>query len=237
MPADRYLQELTALAGIVLTHDDIQTAMVEICRVATRAVPGADGASLTSYREGAPAATASDEWSAALDELQYAEHEGPCLDALRTGTIYRVRDLADDLRWPSYLPRAVAAGARSMVSVPTSAEGRLIGALDLYSRTVDAFDAEAVSIAEVVAAHAGLAGQVSAAFFRHRDLAAQLSEAMRSRAVIEQAKGVVMATRHCPADAAFETLVALSQRSNRKLRDVAEAIVADVVGHAEDAAR
>jgi len=82
-----------------------------------------------------------------------------------------------------------------------------------------------VSIAEIVAAHAGMASQVAAALFGHRDLAQQLREAMQSRAVIEQAKGIVMAQQRCTVDEAFERLTKVSQNSNRKLRDVARALV------------
>ncbi len=56
-------------------------------------------------------------------------------------------------------------------------------------------------------------------------LAQQLDLAMQSRAVIEQAKGILMGQRLCTADEAFTLLVDLSQRSNRKLRDVAQALV------------
>jgi GAF domain-containing protein len=180
---------------------------------------------VTTFNKGRPSALADGEWAKTLDELQFEEHEGPCYDAYRTGTIFRIRDLASDTRWPSYGPRAVEAGARSMVSLPMSAEGKVVGALNLYSKNVDEFTADAVSVAEVISAHAGLASQVAAAMFGHRELAEQLGEAMRSRAVIEQAKGILMAGRRCDAETAFKLLVELSQHSNRKLRDVAQALV------------
>lgn len=223
---DDALRELTALSGVVLAQDDIDGTHSEICRIAVRALPTADGASLTTLQQQGPTVGASsDPWARSLDELQFAEHEGPCLDCTRTGNVFRVRDLADDTRWPNWGPRAVEQGARSVVSLPMTAEGRRIGALNLYSRTPDAFDAEAASVAEVIAAHAGLASQVAASFFAHRDLGEQLRDAMRSREVIEQAKGALMATRQLGADEAFALLVDLSQRSNRKLRDVAQALV------------
>jgi GAF domain-containing protein len=225
LPDDAFT-ELTALAAVVLGQTDVESALREICEIATRAVPGAEGASVTTFAEGRPAALANDAWACGLDELQYAEHEGPCLDAYRTGNLFRVRDLAADQRWPSYLPRAVEYGARSMMSLPMAAEGSVIGALNLYSRSPDAFDADAVSVGEIVAAHAGLACQVSAAYFGHRALAEQMADAMRSRAVIEQAKGIVMAARKCDAEGAFEELVEVSQTSHRKLHDVAADIVA-----------
>src|SRR4051812_31908363 len=217
--------ELIALAGVVLIHEDLPSTLAEICRIAVRSVAGTDGASVTTFSEGRPSAIASDDWSKAFDELQYQEQEGPCLDAYRTGNTFRVRDLDVDGRWPSYVPRAVKHGGRSMMSIPMSAQGNVIGALNLYSRDVDVFGAEEATIATLIAAHAGLASHVAAAFFGQRELAEQMREAMASRAVIEQAKGILMAARHYDADRAFADLVTMSQRSNRKLREVAKALV------------
>jgi GAF domain-containing protein len=223
------LDELTALAGVVLGQTDLDATMVEICRIATRGVPCANGASLTTLERGRPTALASDDWALSLDELQFAEHEGPCLDAYRTGNAFRVADLAAETRWPFYAPKAAERGARSMLSLPLAAEGVLIGALNLYSDEPAAFDVAAVAIAEVIAAHAGLASHVAAAFFDQRDLANQLSEAMRSRATIEQAKGILMGSRRCTAEEAFHLLVDLSSTSHRKLRDVAAVVVEDAL--------
>jgi GAF domain-containing protein len=182
---------------------------------------------VTTLQQGRPQALASDEWALGLDELQYVEHEGPCLDAYRTGNVFRIGDFNSETRWPAYSRRALEQGARSMLSIPMSAEGKLIGALNLYSQEPEAFDPEAVSLGEIVAGHAGLASQVAAAFFGHRDLAKNLAEAMQSRAVIEQAKGIIMARQRCAADVAFEVLSAQSSREHRKLRDVAGDLVAE----------
>lgn len=222
------LEALTQLAGIVLVATDLPATHVEMCRIAVRAVPRAEGASVTTYPEGRPAAVSSDPWAQGLDELQFEEQEGPCLDAYRTGNAFRVRDFAAESRWPFYSGRALRQGARSMVSVALTAQGNVVGALNLYSREVDAFTTEATSLVHVVAGHVGLATQVSAAFFRHRDLADQLAEAMASRAVIEQAKGVLMGDRRCDADHAFGILRDMSQRENRKLREIAQGIVDSV---------
>ena len=113
-----------------------------------------------------------------------------------------------------------------MVSLPLAAEGSIVGALNLYAGEPDAFDADIMSVAELVAAHIGLAIQVAAALFGHRDLHEQLADAMKSRAVIEQAKGMLMSSHNCSADEAFQILTRLSQNSHRKLRDVAAALVA-----------
>jgi hypothetical protein len=112
-----------------------------------------------------------------------------------------------------------------MLSLPLAAEGRLIGALNLYALEVDAFDAESVSVGEVLAAHTGLATQVASAFFGHRELADQMRVAMESRAVIEQAKGVVMSATGADAEKAFDLLRTASQHRNVKLRDLAQQVV------------
>ena len=220
------LRELTALAGVVLGQEDLPSTLDEICRVAVRAVPNAEGASLTMFNEHGPSAVAaSDDWAKTLDETQFLEREGPCLDAARTGLVFRVRDLKSETRWPSYTPRALDLGARSVVSLPMAVESKIAGALNLYAREADAFDALSVSIAEIIAGHAGLAAQVAATVFRHRDLSKGLQQAMQSRAAIEQAKGILMARHKLTADAAFELMREASSRRNVKLRVLAERVV------------
>jgi GAF domain-containing protein len=220
------LRELTALAGVVLAQEDLPSALNEICRIAVRAVPGAEGSSLTMFGDQGPdAVAASDQWAKTLDETQYIEHEGPCLDAARTGQLFRVRDLKDELRWPTYGPRAVELGARSLISIPLTMESKLLGALNLYAREPNSFDAEGVSVAEIIAGHAGLASQVAATLFRHKELGEGLMQAMHSRATIEQAKGILMSRHKITADAAFDRLRTASSHRNVKLRALAEEVV------------
>jgi GAF domain-containing protein len=220
------MRELASLAGVVLGQEDLAATLEELTRIAVRAVPPTRGASVTTAEQGKPATVAaSDDWAKSLDELQYVEHEGPCIDCWRSGIVLRVRDLADDSRWPFYGPRAAALGARSSVSLPLAAEGKIVGALNLYATEPDSFDTQSLAIAELLAAHVAMAMQVAAAFFGQRDLSTQLREAMESRAVIEQAKGILMMQHKVSADAAFELLRGASQQSNTKLRDVAQRVV------------
>jgi GAF domain-containing protein len=220
------ISDLVALAGVALTHDDVKDALREVCRISTRAIYSADGASLTTFDASGPAiAAASSEWAQGLDEMQYEEHEGPCIDAARTGMMFRVRDVGSEMRWPSYMPRVKQAGALSMLSIPMNVESKTIGALNVYSRGVDAFEAEDVSLAEIIAGHASLAAQVAAALYGHRELAEQLHAAMASRAPIEQAKGIIMAAVGCGPEEAFRRLTQQSQHENRKLREIAVELV------------
>ena len=219
-------RDLAQLAGVMLSEPDLPAALRRVTTLAVSIVRDCDGASLTMRSDGVPtAAAASDDWAYGLDELQYREQEGPCLDCLREGSVMRVRDLPRDSRFPTYGERAAALGARAVLSLPLAADGRTVGALNLYSRKPDVFDGPALAMGELLAAHAALAVQAATAYYSHRDLADQLREAISSRAVIEQAKGVLMAQRRCDANAAFDLLVAASQRSNRKLREVAQALV------------
>jgi len=226
MIPEESVRELTALSALPLSQEDVAGTLRQMCRITVRALPPVDGATFTSFSERGPGAVAaSDEWSQTLDELQYREHEGPCLDAARTGLVFRVRDLASDSRWPTYAPHAAEHGARSMVSLPLTVEGKILGALNIYSREPDAFSSEAVSVAEIIAAHASLAMHVATALHQHRTLGEGLREAMSSRAVIEQAKGILMAQRKATAEAAFDLLREASQQRNVKLRLVAQEVV------------
>jgi GAF domain-containing protein len=223
--------ELMQLAALMLTAADLDEALVEVTRVSVRAVEAADGCSVTMRVNGVPTAPAADDdWATRLDKMQFVEQEGPCLDCLREGVVTRVRDLGDDGRFPSWGPRAVEEGARSALSLPLTADGRTVGALNLYSRRPAAFGPQELAFGQLLAAHASLGVQAAAAYYSSRDLAEQMRRALESRAVIDQAKGVLMARQGCRADLAFDLLVRESQRSNRKLRDVAQELVDGVAG-------
>lgn len=224
-------RRLAELSGLVLTAKDQQSALTAVSETATAVVAQCDGTSMTMRRDGHPTASSADgEWAIALDRAQVEEAEGPCLDCMRLGAVMRVRDLASDTRWPSYGPRAAQLGARSTVSFPMAAEGRTVGALNLYSREPDAFDARAVAVGELLAAHASLALQAATAFHSSQELAEGLRTAMESRAHIEQAKGVIMARERCGEDAAFEALSRASQAANVPLREIAARLVAEASG-------
>ena len=114
------------------------------------------------------------------------------------------------------------------MSLPLRADQGVIGALNLYSRTPHAF-ADNEQMATVFVAHAAAALANAQAYTAARTLSEQLRTALESRAVIEQAKGVLMRDNRCDAEAAFDMLKHASQHTNRKLRDVAATIVADAI--------
>ena len=125
--------------------------------------------------------------------------------------------------------RAAASGIRSCLSLPLSAEG-IIGALNLYAPVPDAFGEAEIRRAEVFAASASAALALAARQASATVLTGQLREALASRAVIDQAIGIIMAQERCTSDEAFGILRNASQNRNLKLREIAHQIVTSVSG-------
>ena len=222
-------EAIMELAGIILSSTSMEAVLRRATDVAKRTIAGAEDVSVT-VEDGNPyTVAASGDFAVAVDETQYAAGAGPCLEALHTGRVVLVEDLTVDGRWPEYARHALEKGVRSSLSVPLRAGEATVGAFNSYSRTAGTFDVEARAAAESLAAYAGVVLNNAVLYFDAASRAEQLAEAMRSRAVIEQAKGILMGSRHCDADEAFRILVGLSQHSHRKLRDVAQAIVNEAV--------
>jgi GAF domain-containing protein len=219
------LRELNRVVLVGRTLDDV---LAEITRIAAAGIPGAEATSITLLRDDKPFTAAyHGEMARAADELQYEKGYGPCMDAGRGGVVLRIDDMARETRWPDYAARVTAeTGVRSSLSVPLPYQGNSIGALNNYSTEPAAFASPAsieagLEVAEVVA----VAVANAEAHWQLGEQARNMRIAMDSRAVIEQAKGVLMAQRHVDAEQAFEILREASQRYNRKLREIALGIV------------
>ncbi|MGY2067876.1 ANTAR domain-containing protein [Blastococcus sp. SYSU DS0619] len=223
---------LRELSQVALGGRELAEILGDITAIAARAIPGAEAVSTTLVR-GEKAFTAAHAGAMALeaDELQYQENSGPCLDAGRGGVVLRIDDIHTEERWPAYIARVRTTGVRSSLSVPLPYQGTSIGALNVYSSQPAAFAgpdslAAGLGAAEMIAVAVANAD----AHARLADDARNMRIAMESRAVIEQAKGVLMAQQGIDAEQAFEVLRQASQRYNRKLRDIAAGIVDGVVG-------
>ena len=219
---------LRQLSRVVLVDRTLEQVLTDVTRIAAQGIPGAEATSITLLRdEKAFTVAHHGEMSLAADELQYEHGYGPCMDAGRGGVLLRVDDMRTEERWPDYVAHVVATTpVRSSLSVPLPYQGSSIGALNNYSTQPAAFASPeslraGLEVAEVVAVAVANADA-------HHQLSEQtrmLRVAMESRAVIEQAKGVLMAQRRVDAEQAFEILREASQRYNRKLRDIALGIV------------
>ena len=166
---------------------------------------------------------ATDQRYIALDEAQYETGEGPCLDVLEPREPISLDDAAHtDDRWANFARTAQQLGIHSSLSMhlPVDSEG-LAASLNLYSKQRLSLSDEQIATAVPFAEQLAAAIQSVDEHRSTAKLARNLAEAMRSRAVIEQAKGILMADHRISADEAFDRLAALSQQSNTKLRDVA----------------
>lgn len=209
------------VARSLLSQQDVQHTLQRIVDLAVETIAGCDHAGI-SFLKGRTGWTpaASDEISPLVDAIQYETSEGPCLDAIRTHEVFRTPDLGKEARWPLFSTRAVQdTGVRSMMSFRLFVEGDTLGALNLYSQATDAFDDAAQAVGLVFAAHAAVALSTSL----HDE---QMAEALQSRDLIGQAKGMLMAREGVNADEAFDMLRRASQRLNVKLREVAAGIIA-----------
>jgi len=213
--------------GVMFADLDSQLGTVDrravfevLTRVATSRVGGVESASVTTY-DGKTFRTVADELARGADLLQYELGSGPCVDAIVEGEHRHLGDAGHDQRWPDFGRRAAADfGFASMLSVrlPKGAEAPLVGAgMNLYSRRADAFAAEAVQMALLLATHAGVVLSAASSALR----VANLERSLLTKEKIGTAIGVLMTRYELIQDQAMDLLCAASQRSNRRVSDLA----------------
>ncbi len=228
-PLARQFADLTRL--LLDTAPTTGAVLKQVVETARAVIPAADLVSVTLR---APDGTfhtpvETDAVAVELDQLQYDNNEGPCLEAARPDgpAIGRSGTLAEDPRWPRFGPGAALRGYHSVLAtalVPDSRPPRLSGALNLYSRTGGAFGPEDVDIALLLATHASLALAHTNTVLVTELEATHLRRAVEGRDVIGQAKGILMHRRGITADEAFDVLRRASQELNIKLADLARTI-------------
>src|SRR5205085_7455340 len=149
------------------------------------------------------------------------------LDAITNLRIVRVPSLPGSAaEWGERVAAAaVEAGVGSSLSAPLVVDGRALGGLNVYSARLNAFDATAEDTLRAFADRAAAVAANARDYWAMVETTRQLETALESRAVIEQAKGMLMARQGCSPDEAFDILRRASQRNNRKLRDIASDIV------------
>jgi GAF domain-containing protein len=137
-----------------------------------------------------------------------------------------VPDMAAETRWPAFAQRALAAGVRASLSVALPLQETVVGALNIYATRPGPFDQQAIELARTFAGYAAIAIVNARLYQNTATFAEDMRRAMETRAVIEQAKGIIIAQQRCTPELAFELLTRLSQSSHRKLRDCAADLVA-----------
>ncbi|MDT0352607.1 GAF and ANTAR domain-containing protein [Pseudonocardia charpentierae] len=224
VPNGELAEVFAKLARQLQAEDTPRKVQERVTRAAVDTVDGCDHAaiSLVHRRGGIETVAATDDVPPRVDAIQYEAGQGPCLDALIEHGVFPIDDLANDKRWPSFSRRtAEETGVRSMLSLRLFLEGDTIGALNMYSRTVQAFDEQACAVGTILAAHAAIAMQAA----REHAHSKQLDHALESNREIGMAMGVLMAQGRMTQNQAFEALRQASQHLNRKLHDVAAELV------------
>ncbi|MEQ3553419.1 GAF and ANTAR domain-containing protein [Pseudonocardia nematodicida] len=229
---DLLVQELTQLTAALVDCDTVEEVLKRVVDAVGRVVPAAGLVSVTLRDDSGEFHTPveTDSLATAFDQVQYRSGRGPCVDAAQPDGPAAAwsDDLRGETQWPEFAEEVAARGYRSVLAVellPDAHPPRLPGALNVYATGSAVFGPADRDRLTLLAGYASLAlakcSAVSAAALRE----AQLREAIESRDVIGQAKGILMARRGLSADEAFDVLRRTSQDVNVKLAHLARTVV------------
>jgi len=208
--------------------DNLDDVLSRIAEAAVQAIDGCRMASVTlSERSGYRTAASTDPAATAVDHAQYQSNEGPCLDAVDAPMVYA--ESFPDERWPTLASRPTESGVQAALSYRLAAASSDTtdsggGSLNIYGVIPDAFNAAAQEIGFIMAAYASVAVRAVDERNTLQSLGRDLQQAILSRDVIGQAKGILMERLKCTPEDAFDLLRRSSQSLNMKLRDVARDI-------------
>jgi GAF domain-containing protein len=224
--ADALDTAVRALSRLLLTEETLEATLSRVASLACRTLSACDMASVTMMNDGrASTPVQTDPLAGDLDAAQYRTERGPCLEAYSVRQVVRGTIPESAARWPEFTAAAAEAGIRSVLAVPLVASQRPLGALNLYSQTAEGYDEADEETAVLFSEQAAVACANAEVYWRTYNLTEHLREALESRDVIGQAKGILMVRRGCKPDEAFEALRKVSQHRNIKLRDIAEQVV------------
>ena len=214
------LHELTAR---LLGADDVPQALDRLAAFAAATVPGALRCSVALIGEGGPPVVAAAGGAAqALDDLQYADGDGPALEAARTRTLVTAPELQSDPRWPRLAESARTEGVHGIVAIPMDVQRTSVGSLSLFVGTPGGIGPEWLLTAMAVVSQA----EVLLGELRRR-------EGRREGATVDRAAGVIIAQRGCGVQEAYEVLRDTAQRLGLDRRTVAERLIAAAARNAE----
>ena len=218
---ERFAAALTGGYGIGDVLHNLTEEMAEVLDVT--------GAGVTLVHDGQLRfVTAAVEAIATLERVQENWQKGACVDAVASAGTVSVGDISSvdaGERWPDYVIAAKTSGIQAVAGIPMLAEGEAIGAVNLYDSQPRNWSAEDLRVATVFASIAtGYLTHASAAQKQQRT-AEQLQQAMNTRLIIEQAKGVLANRREITVDDAFQTLRKYARDHNARIHDVCRAVV------------
>ena len=220
---DEAAERLARVTRLLQTQRSLPAKLEAVVDIVKRTVTGCDAAGIILVVDGEPTTAAvTDRLSVEIDLVQYDTGDGPCLAAINEGDVIRIDVMERDRRFARLAAGALAHDVNSVLSMPLAAHGRAVGALNLYSHQVNAFDAESEKQAQPLADYAGEVIAGSPLYAYSLDLVDGLVEDLESRAAIVQATGVLIATEGLDGAGAMDRLRHLALASGESMRTVAD---------------
>jgi len=214
------------LGRISFAEHSLESLVDKVTALATRALAGEPITSVTIVQGGRPSTVASSGPLALdLDEFQYRLGSGPCLAAATTGQPVEIPDLRSSSEWRTFAAHAAERGCASVLSFPLPVQELVSGALNVYAQRSHTADVRTRELVSRFAAYAVVPVSNMYLYQSAVEQAEHLRAALDSRAVIDQAKGILMERLKLTADQAFQVLARVSMQTNRKVRDIADAFV------------
>jgi len=211
----------------------LEDLLTHVAHFAAHSIPNAGGVGITLMERDRPdTIVSSAPFVRQVDDIQYGLGEGPCISAAVERRTVRSGSLGGEKLWPRFGPRVGRLGVHSALSLPLLLPDVVVGAINVYAQTKDAFDEHAARLGELFAAPAAVALRNAQVLAQAQRTVEQLKTALTSRAVIDQAVGIVMSRSGGTAEEAFGSLRTISQREQQKLSAVAEHIVSESVRRA-----
>jgi hypothetical protein len=217
------------IARHLYESDDVDTVLTRITETAVATVSGCDMSSITARTGDGTFNTpvATNPKAATADLSQYDAAEGPSIDATEEAVVHAPS--FPDSRWPRLGTSLMDSNVQAVVSYRLTASEPLVDtptarSLNVYSDVLDGFDDEAQVIGFILAAHASHAIKAASEREATEQMADHLHEALMSRDVIGQAKGILMERLGISPEEAFDVLRKVSQQLNVKLRHVAKGL-------------
>jgi GAF domain-containing protein len=219
-------QAFEELGRISFAEHSLDSVLHTVTALATRVLPGEPVTSLTILNgERAATVAASGDLALRLDEVQYRLGSGPCLSAASTGHASELVDTRDAPEWPEFAGEAAAAGCGSVLSFPLPVREKVAGALNVYNREFTVADDRTRALVSRFADYAVVPVSNMYLYETAVERAEHLAAALDSRAVIDQAKGILMERFKLTPDLAFQALTRVSMETNTKVREIAERFV------------
>ncbi|TDD95480.1 ANTAR domain-containing protein [Actinomadura rubrisoli] len=172
------------------------------------------------------AAAASHPDLAEVTDRQLSRGHGPIFDVVLGRRTLSSDDILAETRWPEAMAEMLRRGVRCFTTSPHLNPPVLV-TLTLYGVAPKALGPGRNALAALLMAQGSAAVSNSQQYDDVHRTAVQLQEAVEARAVVDQAKGILMHALSCDADEAFAEMRRISQTRHVKLTALAQRIVGD----------